>query len=78
VEEVIQQRGEILSLASANVLEKIGIALARVFGCRHRQMSLPFTRGSLTYRTCVACGARRDFDLDQRVMIGPYYYPTIR
>ena len=78
VEQVIEQRGQSLSLVSTDVVEKIGIALTRVFGCWHREMTLPFTRGKLTYRTCVACGARRRFDLDQRIMVGPYYYPTIR
>lgn len=47
----------------------------RVFGCWHRQLSLPFSRGNESYRTCVACGARRDFDPDRWEMVGPFYYP---
>jgi hypothetical protein len=78
MEEIIEQTHESLWLHRGTVGEKIEKSLTRVFGCRHRQMSLPFTRGNLTYRTCVACGARRDFDLVQRVMVGPYYYPTVR
>ena len=47
----------------------------RVFGCWHVDMSLPFSRDNETYRTCVACGARRRFDLEQWAMVGPFYYP---
>lgn len=49
--------------------------LRRVFGCWHRKLSLPFTRGAETYQTCVTCGARRRFDLDQWTTIGGFYYP---
>lgn len=47
----------------------------RVFGCWHRELSLPFTRGAETYQTCVTCGARRRFDLDQWTIAGGFYYP---
>lgn len=49
--------------------------LRRIFGCWHPRLSLPFTRGRETYRTCVRCGARRRFDPDMWTMVGPYYYP---
>ena len=50
----------------------------RVLGCWHRHMSLPFTRGNETYRTCVDCGACRRFDLEQWRMVGAFYRPEIR
>ena len=53
-------------------------ALKRVFGCWHREMSLPFTRGNKTYRTCVNCGARRRFDLQRWTMVGGFYHPESR
>jgi hypothetical protein len=49
--------------------------LKQIFGCRHPHLSLPFTRGKETYRTCIACGARRRFDPENWTMVGPYYYP---
>ena len=49
--------------------------LRRAFGCWHLRMSLPFTRDNETYRTCVSCGARRRFDLDQWAMVGAFYHP---
>jgi len=78
MEEIVEQSDESLWLDQETVGEKIEKFLTRALGCRHRQMSLPFTRGNSTYRTCVACGARRDFDLVQGMTVGPYYYPTVR
>jgi len=78
MEEIVEPPDESLWLDRETVGEKIEKFLTRTFGCRHRQMSIPFTRGNSTYRTCVACGARRDFDLVQGSMVGPYYYPTVR
>ena len=46
-----------------------------VFGCWHRKLSLPFTRGDESYQTCISCGARREFDLDQWTSVGDFYYP---
>ena len=53
-------------------------ALIRTFGCWHLEMSLPFTRGNETYRTCVNCGARRRFDLERWTMVGEFYRPQSR
>lgn len=47
--------------------------LKRIFGCWHLEMSLPFTRDGETYRTCVVCGARRRFDLERWMTVGPFY-----
>jgi len=49
--------------------------LQRLVSCRHRNLSRPFTRGRETYRTCVACGARRRLDPQESKMVGPFYYP---
>ena len=54
-------------------LSRVKKAFRRVFGCWHRHMSRPFTRGSETYRTCVDCGARRRYDLEQWRMVGGFY-----
>ena len=76
--EVIEQTDEGQWPDQGTVAEKIEKFLTLAFGCRHRKMSLSFTRGSQTYRTCVACGARRDVDLVRGIMVGPYYYPAVR
>lgn len=48
-------------------------AIRRVFGCWHPSMSRPFTRECRTYRVCLKCGMRRDFDLESWKMFGPFY-----
>src|SRR6185295_14695944 len=59
-------------------LAQIRSRVRRVFGCWHLKLSLPFTRGNETYQTCISCGARRRFDLDQWTSVGGFYYPTKR
>ena len=51
--------------------------LTRLFGCRHRNMSPPFTGGAETYRSCMRCGARRLFDAERAKMTGAYYYAPL-
>lgn len=75
MESVVEQAGADLSAVLPELVSKVHGATARIFGCWHVNMSLPFSRGSETYRTCVACGARRRFDLEQWKMVGPFYYP---
>jgi len=56
------------------VLRVLCSLASRVFKCRHREMSRPFTRSGETYRACLDCGARRRFDTDNFRMTGPYYF----
>lgn len=44
------------------------------FICWHRKMSRPFTRDGETYRVCLRCGIRRQFDLKQWRTKGGYYH----
>ena len=78
MEAVVEQTGTDLSAVIPNVLARLDSAVTGIFGCWHRELSLPFTRGSETYRTCVSCGARRRFDLEQWTMVGEFYRPQIR
>ena len=59
-------------------LPQIRNVVKRLFGCWHSNVSLPFTRGDETYQTCVSCGARRRFDLDEWGSVGGFYYPKER
>ena len=59
-------------------LGQIRKVVNRVFGCWHLRLSLPFTRGDETYQTCISCGARRRYDLDQWTAVGGFYYPERR
>lgn len=48
--------------------------LARIFGCWHSELSRPFTHEGGSYRACLECGARRDFDPVKWEMVGSFYY----
>jgi hypothetical protein len=76
MEGVFEREG--LMTASSNRFTHVKSVFQRAFGCWHRRMSLPFTRGTETYRTCVDCGARRQFNLEEWTMVGAFYRPDNR
>ncbi len=53
---------------------RLGSLVARVFGCRHAELSRPFSRDGRAYRSCVNCGAQRQFNLGNWQMQGSFYY----
>lgn len=54
--------------------KRVGL-LVKFFGCEHRNISRPFTEGKVNYRTCLQCGARRQFNPDTFETFGEFYYP---
>jgi hypothetical protein len=56
----------------------LGRWLSELFGCQHKQMSRPFSRHGETYRVCIACGARRQFNEQTWNSAGPYYFKPAR
>lgn len=64
-----------LHLMSSDEQAKSQISLfTRIFGCHHASMGRPITAGRKTYRACVECGARRQFNTNTWQMEGPYYF----
>jgi hypothetical protein len=55
-----------------------GTAIARLFGCRHRKLSRPFTGGEQTYIACLTCGMRRAFDPEMWTPYGSFYAEKTR
>ena len=55
---------------------KVGL-MAKLFGCRHGNVGRPFTIGKTAYRSCLNCGARRQFNPDTMETHGNFYFPTI-
>jgi hypothetical protein len=49
--------------------------LSGLFGCRHKELTRPFTVGKSTHRSCTDCGAWRDFNPDTLETYGKFYYP---
>ena len=39
-------------------------------------MSRPFSRDGRAYRSCLNCGAQRQFNLGNWKMTGSFYYPA--
>lgn len=64
----------VAQLGSVSVTGRIGSLVARVFGCRHAEMSRPFSRDGRAYRSCLNCGAQRHFNLSNWQMQGNFYY----
>ena len=75
MEGVVKQASTDLLAVMPDLVSPVRRATTRIFGCWHRNMSRPFSRGNEIYRTCVGCGARRRFDTEQWEMVGPFYYP---
>ena len=49
--------------------------LAKFFGCEHRNVSRPFISNKVSYRTCLQCGARKQFNNETFETFGDFYYP---
>jgi hypothetical protein len=76
MEAVIEQAGmDTWATFISNQLAQVKNVMRRAVGCWHLEMSVPFTRDNETYRSCLTCGARRRFDLEQWTMVGAFYYP---
>lgn len=54
--------------------QKMGL-LTRLFGCWHENLSRPFTEGNTAYRSCLNCGARKQFNPDTLETYGNFYCP---
>ena len=52
-------------------------AVVRLFGCRHRKLSRPFTGERQTYIACLTCGMRRAFDPEKWTPYGSFYAERI-
>ena len=54
--------------------KKVGF-LTKFFGCEHKNISRPFIAGQISYRTCLQCGARKQFNTETFKTFGDFYYP---
>ncbi len=56
--------------------ERVGF-LGKIFGCWHGNLSRPFSQSKIAYRSCLECGARKQFNKDTLETFGNFYYPPI-
>ena len=55
---------------------KIGF-LGKFFGCEHGNLSRPFSQKQVAYRSCLKCGARKQFNTETLETFGTFYYPPV-
>lgn len=48
-----------------------------IFGCWHKKLGSPITRGTRTYNTCMNCGACQNFDVKLWKNTGAFHYAPI-
>jgi hypothetical protein len=51
--------------------------MAKLFGCWHGNMGRPFTNDETAYRSCLNCGARRQFNPETMETHGNFYFPPV-
>lgn len=56
--------------------EKVGL-LGKLFGCGHQNLSRPFSKNNVGYRSCLNCGARKQFNPKTLETFGSFYFPPI-
>ena len=56
--------------------KKLGL-ISRIIGCPHKDLSRPFAEGNTGYRTCLSCGARKQFDLETFETYRSFYCPPV-
>ncbi len=56
--------------------EKVGF-IDKIFGCSHSNISRPFGQGKIVYRSCLQCGARKQFNPETLETFGGFYYPPL-
>jgi hypothetical protein len=55
------------------IIRGVKYLFTRVFTCWHVRLSRPFTHGKESYRVCLRCGMRREFDLQSWKSVGRFY-----
>jgi hypothetical protein len=56
--------------------EKVGF-IGKLFGCQHREISRPFSQEKIAYRSCLKCGARKQFNTETLETFGGFYFPPM-
>jgi hypothetical protein len=56
--------------------QKVGL-FAKLFGCWHNNISRPFVQGKTAYRSCLQCGARKQFNPQTLKTYGSFYFPPV-
>jgi hypothetical protein len=55
---------------------KLGL-MVTLFGCWHNNIGRPFVQGKTAYRSCLQCGARKQFNPETLETHGNFYFPPV-
>jgi hypothetical protein len=75
-DSVIDFTSEITETGTDLFANKVGL-IGKLFGCGHGDLSRPFSQGKVGYRSCLKCGAVKQFNLETLETFGGFYYPTL-
>jgi hypothetical protein len=51
--------------------------IEKLLGCKHGNLSRPFSSNETAYRSCLNCGARKQFNTDTLETYGNFYFPPV-
>jgi hypothetical protein len=71
---IVKNQQNVVQMSSVSSNTGVTGFITKLFGCWHKEMSRPFSLYGQTYRTCLDCGARRQFNVETWEMQGDYHY----
>ena len=74
---LVQRSGKIINEIDPFVFGKKSGLLTKVFGCWHDNLSRPFSQNKTAYRSCLECGARKQFNPETLQTHGNFYFPPV-
>ncbi len=74
---LIPKKGEQTKNSNTFAFGRKVTLMAKLFGCRHGNLGRPFAAGEIAYRSCLKCGARRQFNPDTLETYGNFYFPPV-
>ena len=77
-QRITYKKGEPSKSINNQVFVRKLSVFTKLFGCRHKDMSRPFANGKAIYRSCLRCGARRQFNNHTFETYGNFYFESMQ
>jgi hypothetical protein len=76
-QSLIQRSAKVTNEIDPFVFGKKAGLIAKLFGCWHDNLSRPFAQDKIAYRSCLECGARKQFNSETLETHGNFYFPPV-
>lgn len=76
-QSLVHRNGNLTKEIDPFVFGKKAGLIAKLFGCWHDNLSRPFTQNKTAYRSCLNCGARKQFNPETLETHGTFYFPPV-